>query len=167
MAKRQVGAAVKARRLIRRLSMREAAKIGGISVSAWSELEQDRHEVPSYATQRAVAAALDWPLDWWDRLAAGEDVPSVAGQSADAWAGPVPPAAETVDERLDRIERMVRACAATLTRIDGRVDVLLEQAEQAAAQLAALAEQVVALSAARSGTGRARRAAAAGRGAPR
>jgi transcriptional regulator with XRE-family HTH domain len=165
MSNRQVGAAVKARRLIRRLSMREAAKIGGISVSAWSELEQDRHEVPSYATQRAVAAALDWPLDWWDRLAAGEDVPTVAGQSADAWAGP--PAAETVDERLDRIERMVRASAATLTRLDGRVDVLLEQAEQVAAQLAVLAEQVAALSAERSGTGRARRAAAAGRGAPR
>jgi len=144
--------------------MREAAKIGGISVTAWSELEQGRHDTPSNATQRAVAAALDWPLDWWDRLVAGEDVPSVAGQSADAWAGSVPPAAETVEDRLDRIERMVRACAATLARVDGRVDVLLEQAEQAAAQLAVLAEQVAA---ARSGTGRARRAAAVGRGAPR
>lgn len=67
----QVGATIRERRDELRLSAREAARLGGVSPTTWSDLEADKHP-PSPSTQRAVAKALGWQVDWFDRVMAGE-----------------------------------------------------------------------------------------------
>jgi transcriptional regulator with XRE-family HTH domain len=73
MTSMQVGAYVAERREQLKLSKREAAKRAGISPTAWGELEANIR-TPSLSTQRGVATALGWPVDWMDRLTAGEPV---------------------------------------------------------------------------------------------
>ncbi len=47
--------------------MREAAKRAGISPTTWSDLEAGNHP-PEPRTQRGVAAAFGWRIDWYDYL---------------------------------------------------------------------------------------------------
>lgn len=47
--------------------MRAAAKLGGVSATAWSDLEAGKSP-PSTATQRAVALALQWPVNWLNQI---------------------------------------------------------------------------------------------------
>ena len=65
-----IAQAIQARRDALRLSMRAAAAAGGISPTAWSDLEAGKHP-PTPATQRKIATALQWPIDWLDVVAAG------------------------------------------------------------------------------------------------
>lgn len=39
-------------------------------MSAWTDLERDKHP-PTMKTQRGVATAMQWPIDWWEQLQAG------------------------------------------------------------------------------------------------
>ncbi len=66
-----IGQAIRTRRELLRLSGREAARRASVSVTAWFDLEKGKHP-PTAATQRGVARALSWPLDWLDSLDAGE-----------------------------------------------------------------------------------------------
>lgn len=69
----QVGALIAARRAKLKLSLRAAAKPGGIGPSTWADVEAGAHP-PSLTTQRAVALAFEWPSDWLDQLMAGVSV---------------------------------------------------------------------------------------------
>ena len=69
----QVSVQIRQRRESLKLSMRAAAKLAGVSPTAWSALEAGKHP-PTTTTQRRVALALQWPIDWLDRVAAGEGV---------------------------------------------------------------------------------------------
>ena len=76
-----IGQHLAARRLTRKLSMREAAKIAGISATTWSDMEKGAYP-PSDSTQRKVAGALGWSLDWLERLAAGGEPEEVSRPGA-------------------------------------------------------------------------------------
>jgi transcriptional regulator with XRE-family HTH domain len=67
----QVGEQMAQRRRTLKMSMRAAAKAGGTSPSTWSDLERGVRTNPDMATQRAVARALGWSLDWLDRILDG------------------------------------------------------------------------------------------------
>jgi transcriptional regulator with XRE-family HTH domain len=58
---------LKKRREALKLSMRAAAKLGGLSPQGWSAVEAG-NSPPSLATQRAVATALGWPVDWLEQI---------------------------------------------------------------------------------------------------
>jgi transcriptional regulator with XRE-family HTH domain len=66
----QVGAQVQVRREELKLSMRAAARSAGISPTAWSDLERGKHP-PTPDTQRRVARALRWTIDWFNELSYG------------------------------------------------------------------------------------------------
>lgn len=83
------------------MSMRAAAKAGGTSPSTWSDLERGVRTNPDMATQRAVARALGWSLDWLDRILDGGE-PEL--DSAD----PVSrPGDDDVLHRVAQLEEMV------------------------------------------------------------
>lgn len=68
---RQAGEQIAARRKALKLSMRAAAQLGGVSPTAWSDLEAGKHP-PTDSTQLAVCRALGWTPDSIDRLLAGK-----------------------------------------------------------------------------------------------
>lgn len=69
--------AIRARREALKLSMRAAAQLAGISPTAWSDLEAGKNE-PTTTTQRKIAHALGWPIDWYDLALAGEPIEPVS-----------------------------------------------------------------------------------------
>lgn len=50
-----------------KLSMRAAASGAGVSPTAWSDLERGKHP-PTPETQRKIAKALSWSIDWFGDL---------------------------------------------------------------------------------------------------
>ena len=90
--------------------MRAAAKLGGLSPTAWSDLEAGRHP-PTPTTQRAVAAALGWQVDWLDVAERGDD----------------PPAPEQVSrtDDLDALRQQVEALATDVQRLAAIVAALV------------------------------------------
>ena len=70
MTSARIAEAIQKRRGALRLSMRAAAAAGGMSPTAWSDLEAGKHP-PTPATQRKIATALQWPIDWLDVVTSG------------------------------------------------------------------------------------------------
>jgi transcriptional regulator with XRE-family HTH domain len=66
----QVGLQLRRTREGRKQSIRRLADSVGLSATAWSDLERGKHP-PSQPTQLAVARAMEWPDDWFDRLLEG------------------------------------------------------------------------------------------------
>lgn len=95
--------------------MRSAASAAGISVTAWSDLESGRHAVPLLSTQRGVARALGWPLDWWAVLEAGRVPEPVAA------AGDVVELRAMVAELIDLVAGLTGRVAAQDARL-GRLE---------------------------------------------
>lgn len=62
---------VRAERLKRGLSVRQAASRGGISNTYWGEFEDYRRPLTPYIAD-AVAKAFEWPKDWLERYEAAE-----------------------------------------------------------------------------------------------
>lgn len=121
-----VANAVRARRKTQKLSMRAAAIAGGISATTWSDIESGTSHAPTDSTQRAIATALHWPLDWLDIILAGGD--------------PVPmEPAEDLDllHRVDALEQAAHALAdiAEILLSDAMGRLTLEQARAARAAL--------------------------------
>jgi transcriptional regulator with XRE-family HTH domain len=98
--------------------MRAAAKLGGVSATAWSDVEAGKSP-PSLATQRAVATALRWPTDWLDQVARG-DVP-VSQPADDRTAELRLQVAELVETVVD-LARQVQAQGDELARLARRSD---------------------------------------------
>lgn len=94
--------AVIAERRRRGWSVRQAALRGGVSNTAWGDMEATIRE-PSDRLRRAVADAFDWPLDWYE-------------------SPPTPPQDETTAARLHHLEEAV-------DRLGELVDELLKQRE--------------------------------------
>lgn len=106
--KPQVGALIEARRVELRLTMRSAARACGLSATTWSDVESGKRP-PGVSTQRAMAQALSWPLDWLEYVQRGE-TPAVS-QSDDVAA-----LRAQVAELSDRVKFLQRA-------VDGLLDV--------------------------------------------
>lgn len=94
--------AVRLERTRRGWSVRTAAQHGGMSNTAWGDMEAGERAV-SPLFQRAVAKAFDWPLDWPTSMVAPVDA--------------------TVSERITTLEDSV----ARLTRA---VDLLVAELER-------------------------------------
>lgn len=109
MTKEQAGAYVRSVRQTRKLGVGDVTGAGELARQTWYDLENGVHP-PTEATQRKVAEALDLPLDWYDRLKAGE--------AADV--APVAPTG-TVAKRLVDLERetaALRSVAAMIASIE-------------------------------------------------
>ena len=83
--------------------MRAAAKRGDISPQTWSDLEKGVSP-PSGNTQRGVARALGWGVDWYDAILAGGEPTEVRQPDGD-----------DVLRRLERLEALVETLRETLT----------------------------------------------------
>ncbi len=95
---------IRERREALKLSMRAAAKLGGLSPQGWSAVEAGTSP-PSLATQRAVAAALGWPVDWLEQIERDGAVTLPAGESAG------------LADRVTALEGQVREIVTLMRRI--------------------------------------------------
>lgn len=68
----EIAELVRDRRVHLRLSQRAAAIAAGVSPTTWQSLEK-HHQAISEMTWVGMAKPLRWPVDWYDRLLAGED----------------------------------------------------------------------------------------------
>lgn len=98
--------AVRRERTRRGLSVRTAAQLGGISNTAWGDMEAGERAV-SPLFQRAVAKAFGWPSDWPTSLVAPPDA--------------------SVTERITTLEDSV-------ARLSHAVDLLVAELERQAQQ---------------------------------
>lgn len=69
---RRLGALLRDRRTVRRLTLKDVAAAAGISVGQLSQIERDLSE-PSLRSLRAICAALDMPMSWLFEEGGGED----------------------------------------------------------------------------------------------
>ena len=103
-----------------RLTMRAAAKLGGLSATAWSDLEAGK-QAPSATTQRAVAKALGWGFDWLDYAQRGE----------------TPPLSQP--DALAELRALVADLSDRLVELERQVEVLTDDATERASALPVLA----------------------------
>lgn len=106
---------MKARRTIKKMSIRAAAAKGGVGPTTWADLEVGRYP-PSPATQLSVAISLDWPDAWYDQLREGANWTAIPDRDSLL-------AINQLDELLDRLERQAQALRAVL-RVVRRLEAL-------------------------------------------
>jgi hypothetical protein len=95
-------------RTARRLSVRAASLLGGITNTTWGEWEKGVRPA-GLALQRAVAVAFGWPADWMDRL---DELPTTTlVQSGAGGAG-------VTEQRLTALERRYAELAARLDALE-------------------------------------------------
>lgn len=118
--KEAVKAAVVARRVeLRFFSQASIAAASGISTTMWGLLESQGRIFPSRALRYKAAQVLQWPLDSFDRMAAGEPPPGAI---------PLPPEGE-VDQKL--VQALTEALRTSLEESDRRVSDSLDRLTQA------------------------------------
>lgn len=70
--------AVERRRLALDLSLGDFERISGLTRQGLLPVRNGVRKAYSEKTRRGVARALRWPIDWYDRLLAGEDPDTLA-----------------------------------------------------------------------------------------
>lgn len=93
------------------LSPTDLERASGLSNPQAKQVRDGVRKNYQHKTRLGIARALRWPLDWYDRLLAGEDASTF--EEIEHRDSPA-----SVEERLSALEREVRALAAEL-RGDG------------------------------------------------
>lgn len=104
--------AIEARRRERQLSPGDFARRAGLTVQGLAPVRNGVRKGYQDKVRAGVARALAWPVDWYDRLLAGED--STSFPETEHPNGPHSDEARlsAVELRLDRIESAVRELTA-------------------------------------------------------
>jgi transcriptional regulator with XRE-family HTH domain len=93
--------AIESRRRERRLSPSAFAIAAGVTPQGLAPVRRGERRNYQEKILTGVAAALWWPLDWYERLKAGEsDLPTVRPAKE-------PEAALSIEERITRLERIL------------------------------------------------------------
>lgn len=105
--------AVEARRVSRHLSPGEFASEAGLTEQGLAPVRRGARKAYQDKVRRGVAVALAWPLDWYDRLLAGEDATQFPETEHPNRPRSTEQRLSSLEDRLDRIENL-------LTRREGR-----------------------------------------------
>ena len=100
--------AVTMERRRRALSIRQAARLGDVSNTAWGDMEAGRAPI-TLRLQQAVADAFDWPMDWPETMTAPPDSSVIQRL-------------EALEHSLALLVQAVNAMTLRLEQQDGRPD---------------------------------------------
>lgn len=124
---KEAGFAVKHRRQMLRMTIAEAAALGAISTTTWTNVEAGKPVTQD--TVIGVAQALAWRQDWLERILAGEppvltiepEPASTLQSRADAWdqqqGQTMKEWRESVESRLANLERAVELLVVLNTHV--------------------------------------------------
>lgn len=106
--------AIDARMRSLHLSPTDLERRSGLSSPQCLDVRAGKRKGYAMKTRRGIAQALRWPIDWYDRLVAGDDGAAI---ETVLW-----PIIVTPEERLDALEAQMGEVQSALRRLLERLD---------------------------------------------